>query len=108
MKEINEKNEMMELIQKNEIAIIYFSGTSCGACDVIKQKVEEILDEYPNVKTGEINGVINKKLAAEYSIFSLPILLLFVDGKETIRLGRNFDMLHFNNIIERYYGMIFS
>ena len=40
-------------------------------------------------------------------LFSLPILLLFVDGKETLRIGRNFDILEFKNSIHRYYNMIF-
>ena len=53
-------------------------------------------------------GYDNKEIAAEYNIFSLPILLLFVDGKETLRIGRNFDILDFEKTVDRYYNMIFK
>ena len=55
----------------------------------------------------EINAVENKELAASYNIFSLPILLLFVNGKEALRVGRYFDLLDFKNSIDRYYNLIF-
>ncbi|GAB6168373.1 thioredoxin family protein [Clostridium carnis] len=108
MRSLNNKVEVEELIKNNKITIIYFSGTSCGACEVIKTKVEKMLVKYPNINAVEVNGVINQELAAEYSIFSLPILLLFVEGKEAIRFGRYFDILDFENNISRYYSMIFS
>ena len=103
MKEV----EIKEFIKKNQISIIYFSGSTCGACDVIKEKVLHIIKDYKEIRFMEINAVENKEVAASYNIFSLPILLLFVNGKETLRIGRYFDMLDFKNSIDRYYNMIF-
>ena len=99
--------EIEEFIEDNMISIIYFSGSICGACDAIKEKVLHVIKDYKEVKFLEINAVENKEIAAEYNIFSLPILLLFVNGKETLRVGRYFDMLDFKNSIDRYYNMIF-
>lgn len=96
-----------EFIRENLISIIYFSGSTCGACDAIKEKVLHIIKEYEKIKFIEINAVENKELAASYNIFSLPILLLFVNGKETLRVGRYFDLLDFKNTIDRYYNLIF-
>lgn len=101
------KDEIEEFIKVNLIGVLYFSGATCGACDVIKEKVLHITKDYNGVKLLEVNAIENKKIAAEYNIFSLPILLLFVDGKETLRIGRNFDILEFKSYIDRYYNMIF-
>lgn len=102
------KIEIEEFIKDNSISIVYFSGSTCGACDAIKEKILHIINEdYPKVKFLEVNAVENQKIAASYNIFSLPILLLFVNGKETLRLGRYFDMLDFKKSIDRYYNMIF-
>lgn len=103
MKEV----EIEEFIRKNSISIIYFSGSICGACDAIKEKILHIIKDYQEVRFMEINAIENKEVAASYNIFSLPILLLFVNGKETLRIGRYFDMLDFKNSIDRYYNMIF-
>ena len=102
------KDEIEKFKRENLISIVYFSGATCGACDVIKEKVLQIIKEYNEVKFIEINAIENKEIAAEYNIFSLPILLLFVDGKETLRLGRNFDILDFDKTVDRYYNIIFK
>lgn len=99
--------ELEGFIEDNLINIVYFSGSTCGACDAIKEKVMHIIKEYENIKFIEINAVENKELAAAYNVFSLPILLLFVNSKETLRVGRYFDLLDFKNSIDRYYNLIF-
>ena len=99
--------EVEEFIRENLISIIYYSGSTCGACDAIKEKVLHIIKDYEEIKFMEINAVENKELAASYNIFSLPILLLFVNGKEALRVGRYFDLLDFKNSIDRYYNLIF-
>lgn len=99
---------MEELIKNNPISIIYFSGSTCGACDAIKEKVQVIIKEYEEIKFLEINAIENKELAAQHDIFSLPILLLFINGKESLRVGRYFDVLDFKNSINRYYNLIYK
>lgn len=102
-----EKEKIEDFIKDNLISIVYFSGATCGACDAIRDKVLHIIKNYKEIKFTEINAVENKEIAASYDIFSLPILLLFVNGKETLRVGRYFDLLDFKNSIDRYYNLIF-
>ena len=100
--------DISEFIENNPISIIYFSGSTCGACDAIKEKILKIIKEYNEVKLLEINGVIEKELSATYDVFTLPILILFINGKETIRFGRYFDILEFKKLINRYYELIYN
>lgn len=102
-----EKEKIEDFIKDNLISIVYFSSATCGACDAIRDKVLHIIKNYKEIKFTEINAVENKEIAAFYDIFSLPILLLFVNGKETLRVGRYFDLLDFKNSIDRYYNLIF-
>lgn len=107
MKVIKNENEVLNLIDSNEMCLIYFTGMDCGACEAIKIKVEKILTRFPKIKSAEINGEENIELAAKYGVFSLPILLFFIEGKESLRVGRNVDLLELERNIERYYEMIF-
>lgn len=107
MERLNEEYKVRELINKNNIAIVYFSGSTCGACNLIKEKVEHILKKYPKIQSCEINGVEQTKLAAEYGVFSLPILILYIEQKESLRFGRNVDLIDFDNKLERYYKMLY-
>ena len=103
----NSADEIKKLIDSNRMVAIYFSGNSCGACKVIKVKIEHILKKYPNIKACEINGEEHLDIATSYGIFSVPVFLLFIDGKEYIRVGRNLDLLKLERDMNRYYNMIF-
>ena len=107
MNKLLSENEIFNLITDNKMAVIYFTGMDCGACEAIKFKIESILTGLPKIKSGEINGEENLELAAKYGVFSLPIFLLFVEGKESLRIGRNVNLLELENNIRRYYDMIF-
>lgn len=103
MLKVNNNEEVKNMINKNEIVILYFSNKVCGACEAIRSKVERILKSYSKVKNIEIDGEKQIELAAINNVFSFPLLILFVNGKETIRVGRNIDLFEFENIIKRYY-----
>lgn len=89
------------------MVILYFSNKVCGACEAIRSKVERILESYSKVKGIEIEGEKQIELAAMNNVFSFPLLILYVNGKETIRVGRNVDFLELVNSINRYYEMLF-
>jgi hypothetical protein len=42
MNKLYSNDEIVNLIKNNSIAAIYFTGKVCGACEVIKIKIEEI------------------------------------------------------------------
>ena len=60
------------------------------------------------VKSGEIDGEKHPDICAEFNVFSLPLLILYVNEKESIRIGRNIDLLSLERNIERYYNMIYE
>lgn len=107
MNKLRSDDEIVDLIKNNSMSIIYFTGSICGACEIIKIKIEDILKIFPNIKSGEVNVEKHLDLAGKYNIFSVPIFLLYIEGKESIRLGRNLDLLELELNIKRYYEMIF-
>ena len=108
MNKLYGEDEIESLIKNNSMTIIYFTGNSCSACEVIKFKIEEIIRKFPSIKAGEINGEENIKLAIKYDVYSVPVCLLFTHGKESLRIGRNVNLLELEGQIERYYNMIFN
>ena len=104
---INDSNDIKDLINSNDMVIVYFTGLDCGACETIKLKVENILLRYPKIKFYEVSGEKYPSIAADFGVFSLPIMILYVDNKETIRVGRNISIMDLEKDIYRYYNMIF-
>ena len=71
-------------------------------------KVERLLVDYPNLEGGYIEASASPKLCAFYSVFTLPAILVFAEGKEVIREARYLSFLDLNERIERYYSLLFG
>ncbi|SUY46778.1 thiol-disulfide isomerase and thioredoxin [Clostridium putrefaciens] len=88
MVKLNSLQEIEEYIKSNDISFLYFGNETCGVCTALLPKIIEILKRYPNIKMAYIE-IDDVKLAMErYSIFTIPVILLYVEGKETIREAR--------------------
>ena len=101
--------ELNEQIKSNDALLVYFSGTACGVCQVLKPKITEAFDKnYPKIKQIEINIEQNIELARQFNIYAMPSILVYFDGKEFARKERNISVSAFVNEIARPYGLFFD
>ncbi|MBC8590029.1 thioredoxin family protein [Wansuia hejianensis] len=105
---IDSKEILEKEIIDNEMVLVYFGGKSCGVCVDMKPKVENILSKYSKIKGLYIDVEKSNKIAIGYSIFTIPAIFLFVQGKETIREVRHISIRDLDTKIDRYYNMIFG
>jgi len=49
-----------------------------------------------------------KEIAGQLSVFTVPTILIFFDGKELIRTSRNISIEQLRGQIRRYYQLIFG
>ena len=101
MKLLETQSAFEEFIQTNQVTLTYISGTNCGVCSSIKPKILEILENRTWIATGEINSHEHQALAAQLSIFTIPAVLVHVQGKETIREARYFSIQELTEKIDR-------
>jgi thiol-disulfide isomerase/thioredoxin len=100
--------DIEKLIRNNQMVLVYFGGGGCGVCSSIKPRVEEMLKKYPNIESIQIDVEKSVKAAAAYNIFTIPAILVFIEGKEIIREARYINIEGADNKIKRYYGMLFE
>lgn len=108
MDKINCIEEIQELKNKHEMLLIYFGSISCGVCNAMKPKLEKMLEKYPNIKLIEIEAGENPKLSATYNVFTIPVIILYIQGKETIREARIISLEKLEQEISRYYGLLYN
>ncbi|WP_142415326.1 thioredoxin family protein [Hathewaya massiliensis] len=98
--------EINFFIKENKFVILYFSSQTCGVCKELLPKIETLLKNFPKIKAREIE--IEKLLAAsgEYSVFTLPCVLAFINGKEVIREARFISVKDLKEKIERIYEYV--
>lgn len=108
MNVINRSEDLKQLISENEMTLVYFGGESCNVCAAMKPKVDELLENYPKIKSAQVDVEKSLQISAEYNIFTIPVILLFLEGKEAIREARNISIQAIDDRIDRYYNMLFE
>lgn len=74
----------------------------------MKPKLEAMLERFPKIKGQYIDVDRSPRLGANYGIFTIPGLILFIEGKETIRYARHISLNELEGKVERYYSMIYE
>jgi thiol-disulfide isomerase/thioredoxin len=107
MIELNTLNEIDEFINGNTMAMIYFTSKGCNVCVGLLPKIEEMLIKFPKIEIRKIAVDKFTEAAGQYSIFTLPGILLYIEGKEIIREARFISVQMLETNIDRYYNILF-
>jgi len=67
-------------IESNNIILVDFWAEWCGPCKMISPILDEISNEY-SLPVGKLNVDENPEKAQEYSVQSIPTMVLFRNGK---------------------------
>ena len=108
MWEFDTLDDIKQFLQSGRIRLVYLSRPACGVCTAIKPKVIDILGKYPEVKGVYINMDRIPESAGEFSIFTIPGIIVYIDGKEIIREARYISIEDLTSRIDRFYRMIYS
>jgi thioredoxin 1 len=82
IKEITEKDFEQEVTNSTVPVLIDFWAPWCGPCRMQTPVLEKLAEEVgPKMKILKVNTDENQNLAQRFSVFSIPSLMLFKDGK---------------------------
>jgi thioredoxin 1 len=88
--------------------LFYFSTSACNVCKVLKPKLEDLLDhDFPAIQPFFVDTEKYPLTAARYNIFTVPTLLVFFEGQETIRRSRFIHLEELRLDMRRLYDILF-
>ncbi|MBC8005491.1 MAG: thioredoxin family protein [Verrucomicrobia bacterium] len=109
MEIIHSLDEFRSALAENKAVLAYFSTDACSVCTVLKPKVAHlIVENFPQIKTFYIQSDHQPELAAQNRIFTAPTVLIFFEGRETIRKSRVFSIEDLKREIQRPYFLLFE
>lgn len=98
--------EVQQIIQSGKPVLLYFSGERCSVCKALKPKVETaITSNFKEITFFEIILEKQPEIAANYMVFINPTTIVFFDGKEAIREGKNISIPKFVDAVDRIYQL---
>lgn len=80
--------DIRKFIASNSLAFVYISRENCGVCHVVRPQVEEMLEDFPTICSIQVDADEVPEVAGEFTVFTVPALLLFIEGREMIREAR--------------------
>lgn len=105
---VNSYESIEQLIKDNQMVLVYFGGNNCSVCSAMKPKIEELLESYPKIKSAGVTVEEAISLSAAYNVFTIPAILLFIEGKEVLREARHISIDELEMKISRYYTLLFG
>ncbi len=108
-KTIDSLENLENILRETTAVLIYFSTNSCNVGEALEPKVIHLLNTYfPKMDFYKIDMNFSPEIAAKYSAFVEPTILVFFEGKETIRKSRNIGINELQSAILRPYKLIFE
>ncbi len=109
IRDIKTLEELKAFIASHRATLIYFASQDCGVCDAIEPKLLGLLGElFPHLVVGRVDCTKAPAIAAQYSIFSVPTVVVYVEGRETFRRARNFSVSEVRRELARPYDLLFG
>ncbi len=102
-------DEANTFIKENPAVMVFFSDESCNVGDALSPKLQKMLEEhYPEVKFLEVNVQLLPEARGYFNVFVIPTVLVYFDGKETIRHARHINVEKLGMEMERIYNLMFN
>ncbi len=108
IKFVNSLEDLENILQKSTAVLLYFSTNSCNVGEALEPKVLHLLNtDFPKIAFYKVDMNFSPEIAAKYSAFVEPTILVFFEGKETFRKSRNIGLHELQTAILRPYKLIF-
>ncbi len=95
-------------LKEEKFSFIYLSQESCNMCSVIKPIFENLAKKYKGATFTHID-LNNYEFAKGYfSVFNIPAILVYSEGKELLREARFFNFDQIESKLDKYNQLINS
>ncbi|MCY8234946.1 thioredoxin family protein [Priestia endophytica] len=101
MKEVTELislDSIDNFINNHKLSFLYISKPECVVCHAVLPQLRVLLEQFPSIKLGYINANNVEEVAGKFSVFTVPVLLLFIEGTEFVREAR---FVHFEQLEQK-------
>ncbi|MEG7357326.1 thioredoxin family protein [Bacillus sp. 0209A] len=105
MTKLHSLDAIENFIKQHHFSFLYISRPGCTVCHAVLPQLRILLEQFPNIKLGHINADDVEEVAGRFSVFTVPVLLLFIDGTEFLREARFVQFEQLEERLKRVYRL---
>ncbi|EXJ23002.1 Thioredoxin [Alkalibacterium sp. AK22] len=87
-KEAKSLHEVRELIDQEKLVLCFFYGEHCSVCHGVMPQLKPVIDGFSKLKSIQADVEKMPEFSGAYTVFTVPVVLLFFEGKEVLRMAR--------------------
>ncbi|MBV5321991.1 MAG: thioredoxin family protein [Sulfuricurvum sp.] len=98
-----------QALHTNDALMLYFSAPTCNVCHALKPKLTQaIMDNFPTFVIESIDISETPEIASHFSVFAIPTVLIFFQGREFLRKSRHMSVGEVIEDIRRPYNLMLA
>lgn len=101
MEKITNILEAQEIINQNDITLVYIGQENCSVCHSLKPQVQRIMKDFNEVKQIELDAIMTPTVAEAFQVLTVPVILLFIEGQEYLRRARALNTSDFKKDVTK-------
>ena len=96
-------------LNTHDAVMLYFSAPVCNVCHALKPKlIEAITSEFDTFVIESIDISETPDIASHFSVFAIPTVLIFFQGREFLRKSRHMSVGEVVEDIRRPYTLMLA
>ncbi|SMP44179.1 thioredoxin family protein [Anoxynatronum buryatiense] len=99
--EIHTMESLETVLQTEKRVLLYIGDADCAVCRSTKPRIQTMMKSYPLWAGVEASAQKTPDIAGQYLVFSIPAVLMFVEGKEIFRSARFLDFQQIQQVFQR-------
>lgn len=105
MQTITDLNSL-EISKSKGALFILFGGEHCNVCRTLRPQLSSLLEQhFPQMRCVYIDCELSPQICAQYGVFSLPAVKVYIEGMLVIEDARVFSLTSLRQRMVRPYSM---
>lgn len=106
MKHLTNIQDIEQTVAENRLCLFYIKAPDCGVCNVMLDKVGQVVDMFPSVCSFYTDIIEEPLIASHFLVYSGPTVLLLMEEKEVYREAQFIDLEELRYNINRYQELL--
>ncbi len=101
-------DDIRRVIADESFVLLYLSRPGCGVCQALLPRIGDLAASVPGLTSFHIDLDEVPEAAGQLSVFTIPGILVFADGRESIREARYLSLDDLAARIRRLRDLLFD
>lgn len=105
MQHISDIDQLNSLKSQGALFIL-FGGEHCSVCQSLRPQLASMIEQqFSEMQAVYVDCEKSPEICAQHSVFSLPVVMAYIDGMKVLEMARVFSIGELIKSIERPYAM---